>query len=234
MPPRCRTWAESDKTLSRKVWITVMGGRPQSVFPGEQYGRLTVVCRSDKTGYFVCTCECGQTKHIYGGHLRKGKIKSCGCLHRELASQNMTCQKLKHGMAGTKIYGIWSSMIGRCRNPYHHAYKSYGARGITINKRWLEFDQFYKDMGDPPPKHSLERIDNNKGYTKDNCKWATTKEQMNNRRSCKFITFNGTTQSISMWADSLKVPRTLLYDRLNAGWSIERTFTEPKRQRTKK
>lgn len=91
----------------------------------------------------------------------------------------------KHGMNGTRIHNVWINMRQRCLNPKSKAYPHYGGRGIKICKRWMVFDNFHTDMGDPPPKHTLERKNNNKGYNKSNCTWALQKDQIRNKRDIK-------------------------------------------------
>jgi hypothetical protein len=119
-------------------------------------------------------------------------------------------------------------MVSRCSNPNDSAYINYGARGITVCKRWLKFENFFADMGEPNGL-TLERKKNNLGYSKSNCKWATMKEQGNNRRSCVMLVYEGKTMNITQWAEHLGVPRMLLYDRNRAGWSADRILTTPKR-----
>ncbi len=96
-------------------------------------------------------------------------------------------------MSGTSIYNAWSAMVRRCTKPKDAAFKNYGGRGITVCARWLDsFEAFYADMGEKPSKkHSLERIDNSKGYSPDNCKWATQAEQCRNRRGNRWVEFRG-------------------------------------------
>jgi hypothetical protein len=110
--------------------------------------------------------------------LMDGTSRSCGCLRRELVSK----QFKTHGMTGSPSHRSWKSMHQRCRDKNHSRYKDWGGRGISICPEWYSFDAFYKDMGDRPAGLSLERKDNSRGYCKENCKWATPKEQSNNRR----------------------------------------------------
>lgn len=187
--------------------------KPRSIFPQERYGRLTVIERS-KTNprYFICKCDCGNQKEIFSSHIKQGRTRSCGCYRKEIISA--LGKQTKHGLFGTKIYGVWSSMMSRCYNTNNHAYSSYGGRGIVVDEFWHKFENFYNDMGVAPKGLTLDRIDNNKGYSKENCRWATMKEQGNNKRSNVMIEYEGRVQNITQWAEELGVPRTRLYDQI--------------------
>lgn len=128
--------------------------------------------------YWSCRCVCGVTKEIQADGLLSGAVVSCGC-HKTAA---LVASQLTHGKWGSPVYGVYRAMHNRCYNETFKQYKDYGGRGITVCKRWHVFENFYADMGDPPPRLTLERKDNNKGYNKRNCKWATYKEQAQNRR----------------------------------------------------
>lgn len=130
--------------------------------------------------------------------------------------------KYRHGMTNTPIYKAWNNMLSRCLNPNHPRYKDWGGRGITVTKSWLDFENFYKDMGDKPsPKHTLERKDNERGYDKDNCVWATTKEQATNRRSNKILTANGYQFTLVEFAEKFSINKITLGSRLRRGWTLE-------------
>jgi len=149
----------------------------------KKFGRLTVIedVGADKRqeALWRCLCECGNIIVSLGGNLRSGHTKSCGCLKKELAREALTT----HGKRYIPEYKIWADMIQRCTNQKRDAYKNYGGRGIAIDKKWMSFEFFYKDMGDRPSKlYTIERIDNDKGYYKENCKWATYTEQSRNKR----------------------------------------------------
>lgn len=152
---------------------------------GLKFGRLLVLCRdgSDKYGeaMWLCSCECGESKRTLGKSLRNGRTKSCGCLAIESARNNAT-----HGMTTTRAFGAWNSMIQRCTNPNVKSYKDYGARGISVCKEWASsFTSFYSYMGERPEGMSIDRINNDKGYSPDNCRWATNDAQARNKRNTR-------------------------------------------------
>lgn len=140
-----------------------------------------------------------------------------------------TFQK-SHGYTGTKVYNIWKDMLHRCSNKNHHAYKYYGNRGIKVSKKWLLFSNFILDMGEPKGK-SLERRNNNKGYSKNNCFWATKKQQANNRRSNRFIEYNGQRKTLSQWADVIGLKSHTIARRIRLGWTVRQALTMPLQQK---
>lgn len=150
---------------------------------GLEFGRLTVMNTTgkDKHGRYLwkCKCVCGNEKTIATYILKSGHTKSCGCFRKEVTSERAK----KHGKRHSAEYEIWCGIMQRCTNPNHIAYKNYGGRNITICDRWKDFSLFIEDMGErPTPSHSVERNENEKGYTPENCRWATREEQARNTR----------------------------------------------------
>jgi len=137
-------------------------------------------------------------------------------------------RKITHGMTNTKVYMTWARMKSRVTNKKDNSYKNYGGRGILISKSWYKFNSFYKDIGDPPTlKHTLDRIDVNGNYCKENCKWSTIKEQLRNKRNNRIIKYNSEKKCVIDWCKELSIGYQTMIKRLNNNWSIERAFTTP-------
>ena len=200
--------------------------KKNKVKKGDRYGKLVIL--KEIEGYrfpsggikrkFECKCDCGTISYILLGNLKSGRNQSCGCNVK------------KHGMSYSKTHKKWDCMIQRCTNPNSAQFKNYGGRGITVCKEWKSsFETFFRDMGEAPEGLTLERIDNDKDYYKENCRWATTKEQNRNRRFNKFITFNGKTKCVAEWAEEIKIGAPAIYRRLKTGWNPIKALTEPVR-----
>ena len=138
---------------------------------------------------------------------------------------------LKHGGRYTPEYNSWMNMKGRCHNPRHPRYKEWGGRGIKVCKRWLHsFKNFYEDMGKKPgPRYSLDRIDSSRGYELGNCRWATPKQQSENRPTwVRMISFRGQSKTMTEWAVVVGIGRKALCGRFKRGWTVEEALTTPK------
>jgi hypothetical protein len=194
------------------------------IMPGARFGKLVVSGPStfkakNRKLYFECLCDCGNTATVRSDHLRLKKISGCGCA------------RTTHGEGGvrrrTPEYKTWCSMLERCRKPQHRGYKNYGGRGITVCDRWIRFENFLADMGRRPPGTSLDRIDNNAGYDKENCRWATLYEQQGNKRNCVKLIHDGRAMNISDWARLTGIEKHTLGNRLRSGWSVSEALTIP-------
>ena len=190
---------------------------------GRVFGRLRVDRRdteksTPKRSYFLCVCDCGSEVSIYRSNLIAGTTQSCGCLAKEIQVSSHTV----HGYSSMPEYGIWTKIRHRCRNLEHPRYADYGGRGIDMCDEWyINFAQFLSDMGPrPSPAHQIERLDNDSGYRKGNCEWATCRTQARNRRSTRLLTYEGRTQCLRDWATEFGMRRETLAYRLNQGWPM--------------
>lgn len=202
-----------------------LGPRIQD-WTAEKIGRLTVIeyagCSSKRHYYWKCRCDCGNECVIRADALRTEHTTSCGCFHLERLKKRPT----KHGMYRTKLYRIWADMKTRCLNPNNKAYHLYGGAGRGLQEqRWHVFENWNEDMGATyEPGLTLERIDNEKGYSKANCKWATRSDQANNTRQCVWVTIEGSRRTLTQWAYHYGVSRKAVEGRRHRGWPIEQWF----------
>lgn len=196
---------------------------------GMRFGRLVVV--SDAGRYkrkrhrWNCLCDCGKTKCVIGDYLIYSKDQSCGCwLTEKRKAWNTT-----HGNSKSIEYRSWNAMKDRCLNPQNPHFEHYGGRGIKVCERWLEFANFFADMGRrPTPKHTLERINNSGNYEPSNCRWATTREQLRNRRITFKVEFRGESKPLSELCELFDRDLNIVATRIRKhGWTAERALAEP-------
>lgn len=202
---------------------------------GNTFGSWTVLegAGKDKSNniMWLCKCECGVQRAVYGSFLRTGRSTSCGCKQRELTSKKFTTHGHSKGKIKSSEYSTWEAMKQRCFNPNNNAYKNYGARGITVCDRWKDsFENFLSDMGKKPNNDlSIERIDNEKGYFPENCKWATKAEQSKNKRfyyryGTKQYTIMGATKTLREWCDHCRISVNTVRSRMVRGQTIEQAL----------
>ena len=214
----------------------------ESDIAGLKYGRLTVIKEVNprkRSRVFQCECSCGKTKDINMGSLRGGLTKSCGCLRDEINTKRET----KHGLRYQPMYGTYNDIKARCLNKKRRGYAGYGGRGIKIHSEWEDspksfFDYIASELGERPEGQTLDRINNDGNYEPGNLKWSTPRQQCNNQRTNKHITFNGETLTMAQWSRRTNIRKDVIAGRLRYGWSVERALTTPasklKRKNTKK
>lgn len=186
---------------------------------GARYNQWTLIRRVN-TDKWEARCTCGTAREVWVFGLLRGRSKSCGCA--------TFCAANRRTQPGE--YTTWRSMNNRCRYPSDGGYARYGGRGITVCDRWRKFQNFFDDMGPRPLGTSIDRIDNAKGYTPDNCRWSTWQEQMANRRPKKskiMLTYCGKTRSISDWVRVKNLSFSTIYSRWRLNWSVPRIFSTP-------
>lgn len=196
---------------------------------GRRFGRWTAISGyvQGKTTFWTCRCDCGVEKGVAAYSLKCGDSKSCGCLNKE----NRHFNTRTHGMSKTPTYIVWTSMIARCSRKNADPLCLYLARGIDVCDRWRNsFEAFLADMGERPSDiHSIDRIDVNRDYCPENCRWATPKEQARNRRSNKTYTHDGQTMTLPEWAEKHGMAMRTLWARLNKGIPFHVAISTPVR-----
>lgn len=200
---------------------------------GMRFGRLVVESRAEdkvqKSGYrevmWSCICDCGNSKVVRGKSLTSGVTSSCGCL----AKERVASMASKHHGFGTRLYAVWNSMRQRCNNPNNAAYHNYGGRGISICEEWGDFASFrdwsyQSGYNDSLPKGecTLDRIDVDRDYSPDNCRWISMKDQCLNKRNMVYLTYNGATNTLMKWSELTGVKYCTIWKRYKSGMSPER------------
>lgn len=166
-------------------------------------------------GIWLCKCKCGKELLVPTFKLSSNLIRSCGCRGHSFGH-------VIHGMSNTKIYTKWKAMLQRCYNENDPRYKDYGGRGIIVCESWHVFDNFYYDMKDGYSDDlQLDRVENDGGYEKSNCKWSTHLEQQQNKQNTVFLTLNGIQASSSKWSEISGTKRTTINSRYYNGWPHE-------------
>jgi hypothetical protein len=197
-------------------------------FSAVKFGRLTVIEQAGKI--WLCRCDCGQLRFVASNSLKTGNTKSCGCFQKDQAAA--FCRiRTKHGQTHTKEYKIWGSMKSRCYNSKSDSFDHYGKRGIQVCEKWLNsFDEFFRDMGKCPKGFQIDRIDNDKDYFPENCRWVDAKTNMRNRSITIRLTVNGITRTLYEWSEIVGIDYGLLWQRLRHGWTHEKIVYFPKRK----
>ena len=201
---------------------------------GKKFGRLTVIEALPVERYangkikhlaFLCECECGNTLGVTKYHLRDGHTKSCGCYSLE--------SRTKHGMARNALYHVWYNIRARITDPQHQSYNYYGAKDLAMEESWKEdfpaFEAYIREnLGPKPtPQHSLDRTKNHLGYIKGNLRWATKREQSNNKSDNRILTFKGVTLTMAQHARRLNLRYNTVHQRISSGWTVEQALGTP-------
>lgn len=204
----------------------------------KKFGRLTVLslheirqrytdsgAKNGKYYYYLCKCECGNNIIVERHNLTSGNSKSCGCYNHDKIMERC----YKHNGCKEKLYCVYRGMLQRCNCKSHKYYKNYGGRGIKVCDEWKDYTSFRKWSINNGYKIglSIDRIDNNKGYSPDNCRWTTPTIQARNTRRSRFIEFNGEKLTMIEWSERTGVPSGTLWLRLKNGWDVDRALSTP-------
>ncbi len=198
---------------------------------GLVFGRLTVAAFShthNGRAMWSCACICGKPAVVSGKLLRAGHTQSCGCLGVEVR----VAATKKHGASRSndRTYNCWKDMRKRCNNPSSAYYHRYGGRGIRVCPAWDDYNTFLADMGPCPEGYSIERINIDKGYEPENCKWIPADRQQRNTSKSRYITALGKTQLLVEWAEEYGLPAKNISARIDKlGWAAEKAITTPTR-----
>jgi len=207
---------------------------------GDRFGRLTVVCAAyggvAGSRTVACRCDCGSEISSNIRALRRGEKKSCGCILRDVMKEAArrrsaiaSTKRRKTGRTKHPLYRIWVGMIERCCNPKRKEYIAYGGRGISVCDRWRTFENFIEDMGERPLGTTIDRIDNDLGYSPENCRWASRKEQLRNTRRKIVVEYKGRRVGLAELCEEMKVlgKYRQILNRIYLGWPAEKALSTP-------
>lgn len=194
---------------------------------GQRFGRLIVLHRGPNLGRYVrwwCLCDCGAETLVRSSFLRGGITSSCGCLRKDSAARCHT----KHGLSQSRLYRIWTGIKQRCTNPKRNRWPLYGERGIGVCEEWLHFPTFAKWALTHGYKKNLtiDREDNDKGYSPNNCRWVPHGAQAANTRKSRFLTHKEKTLAVSEWARELRIDRSTIRRRISRGLPVEKVLSQ--------
>ena len=205
---------------------------------GLRFGRLTATKPDGRSNdgkvIWLCRCDCGTYTKVKSTLLRSGHTRSCGCFQKEKVAEFNIMTKTTHHAKNTRLYGEWRGMKCRCAATSGEKFKYYGERGITVCDEWAESFEAFRDWALANGYRddlTLDRIDNDGPYSPENCHWVTMKEQNNNRRINRYVTYNGETHTLAQWAELTGISASTIGKRLNNGWSVERSLTTESRRR---
>lgn len=209
----------------------------------KQFNSLTAIRFSrvkDTNAYWIFKCKCGNEKEIAMNSVCRGMTKTCGCTRYLISAKKNTkhgfIRKFKKNKSNPRFYAIWSGMRNRCQNVNNRSYQFYGHIGIKVEDSWNSFEKFYKDMYKSyvsalkryRESVSIDRIDNTKGYSKENCRWATNKMQGRNKTTNTILQFRGRDMCISEFIEKYKINRSKFYRRIKKGIDLESIYKELK------
>ena len=194
---------------------------------GKKFGKLLVIKMlgyKNNRSLWECKCDCGKKIITQGTSLTTGNTKSCGCVRKEKIAKSLTTHNKRHH----PLYAIWASMKYRCLNKNNKSYSYYGGRGIKVCKRWLKFENFYNDMSIGYKNgFTLDRINNNGNYYKENCRWVSFFTQARNRRSSKIYNYKNENKTLAEFAEKYGFKTMQLIHRLRRGWSLQKSLETP-------
>lgn len=202
--------------------------KPRLSLVGQRFGNLTVIADRGTNGHHslweVC-CDCGNISVKLGTEIRSGKYCSHGCPYYRA---NLRGQRATHAMSRHPAYAVWRSMLARCTNPKHHAFKNYGGRGIGVCEEWLRFDAFWSDMSaDYAAGLSLDRTDNDGGYCRDNCRWVSPKTQNRNKQGNVIIPTPFGRMTVAEASERFGIGSNTILYRIKNGWPADKLLLEP-------
>ena len=205
---------------------------------GKRFGRLVVIKSAEMKGknkQWLCVCDCGETKTVLGYNISNGHTKSCGCLTKEIAIVSNS----SHGMSKSRFYQIWRDMLDRTTRLKNVAYDNYGGRGIKVCQEWRVFENFMNEMHESYLQHAeihgelsttIDRINNDEGYLKTNCRWATPKFQSLNKRSNLKHSVNGKLLTVKEISDIYGLAYAAVRKRVSLGWAGDDLISPSKRR----